>query len=136
VVADIVGIKVLAHPIPGGIEITGFLGVVVIGFAIAFVQILHGHIQVDIIVMRLSPRTKAIIDSITTFFGIIFFIVLAWRSMDYGRTMLTTGEVSMTQRIPFYPFIYSLALCYLITVLVLVAEFGKSVLKAGNKWNQ
>ncbi len=134
VVADIIGIKALAHPIPGGIEVTAFLGVVVIGFAIAFVQVLHGHIQVDFIIMKLPPRAKAAIDAVMTFFGIVFFIILAWRSWDYGNIMHKTGEVSMTQKIPFYPFIYGLAFCYLITFLVLVVEFSKAIMKVGKKW--
>jgi TRAP-type C4-dicarboxylate transport system permease small subunit len=136
VVADIVGIKALAHPIPGGIEITAFLGVVVFGFAIAFVQVLRGHIQVDFLVMKLPPGPKAIIEAIMTFCGIAFFIILAWRSWDYGRTMQLTGEVSMTQRIPFYPFIFGLAFCYLVTFLVLVVDFGKAIMKIGKTWTR
>ena len=134
VVADIIGIKALAHPIPGGIEVTAFLGVVVIGFAIAFVQVLHGHIQVDFIIMKLPPRPKAIIDAIMTFFGMAFFILLAWRSWDYANIIHNTGEVSMTQKIPFYPFIYALAFCYLVTFLVLAIEFSKAIMKASKRW--
>jgi TRAP-type C4-dicarboxylate transport system permease small subunit len=136
VVADIIGIKLIAHPIPGGIELTGFLGAVVIGFAIAFVQIMKGHIQVDFLTMRLSPRPKAIIDVFMTFFGIVFFAVLAWRSLDYGRVMQLSGEVSMTQRIPFFPFIYSLAFCYFVACLVLLVDFCKAVMKVGVKWTR
>jgi TRAP-type C4-dicarboxylate transport system permease small subunit len=136
VVADIVGIKALAHPIPGGIEITAFLGVVVIGFAIAFVQVLHGHIQVDFIVLKLPERTRTIIEAITTFLGIAFFAILAWRTLDYARSMQLSGEVSMTQKIPVYPFIYGLAVCYLATFFVLLVEFSKAIMKVGKKWTQ
>jgi TRAP-type C4-dicarboxylate transport system permease small subunit len=135
VVGDIVGIKVLAHPIPGGIEMTAFLGVVVIGFAIAWVQVVKGHIQVDFLVMKLSPRLKAGFEAAMAFLGVIFFIILAWRSWDYANTMRITGEVSMTQRIPFFPFIYALAVCYLVTFLVLVVDFLKALMKAGGRWN-
>ena len=135
-VADIIGIKLLAHPVPGGIEVTALLGVIVIGFAIAFVQVLHGHIQVDFIIMKLPPRARAVIDAFTTFLGIAFFVLLAWRSWDYARTMQVTGEVSMTQKIPFYPFIYGLAVCYAVTFLVLLIEFSKSIMKVGKRWTQ
>jgi TRAP-type C4-dicarboxylate transport system permease small subunit len=134
VVADIVGIKVLASPIPGGIEVTAFLGVVVIGFAIAFVQVLHGHIQVDFIVMKLPPRPRAVIEALTTFLGISFFGLLAWFTLVYGRTLQLSGEVSMTQKISFYPFIYALSACYLVTLLVLLVEFSNIIVKAGKKW--
>jgi TRAP-type C4-dicarboxylate transport system permease small subunit len=134
VIADIFGIKALAAPVPGGIEIVAFLGVVVNGFAIAYVAFLHGHIQVDVIIMKLAPRPRAMIDAIMIFFGILFFIVLTWRTWDYAYTLQLSGQVSMTQRIPLHPFIYALGTCYLITFFVLVMEFIKSVLKAGKRW--
>ena len=136
VVADIFGIKVLSNPIPGGIEVVGFLGVVVIGFAIAYVQVLHGHIQVDFVIMKLPPRPKAAIDTLTTFLGVVFFAVLAWRTLDYGQSLQISGEVSMTQKIPFYPFVYALAACYLVTLLVLLVEFLKAIMKVGKRWTQ
>jgi TRAP-type C4-dicarboxylate transport system permease small subunit len=134
VVADIVGIKALSHPVPGGIEVVAFLGVVVIGFAIGYVVILRGHIQVDIIIMKLSPRPRAVVEVFTTFLGIALFSILAWRTWDYAYTIQLSGQVSMTQRIPFYPFIYALAFCYLATFLLLVMKFIKAVLKAGQRW--
>jgi TRAP-type C4-dicarboxylate transport system permease small subunit len=134
VVADIVGIKALASPVPGAIEVVAFLGVIVIGFAIAYTQVLHGHIRVDLIVMRLPPRVRVIIDILMIILGIAFFIFLAWRSLDYGQVLHASGEVSMTQRIPFYPFIYALAFCYLATIFVLCMELCKAILKVGKVW--
>jgi TRAP-type C4-dicarboxylate transport system permease small subunit len=134
VIADIVGIKALAHPVPGGIEIVAFLGAIVIGFAIAYVQVLHGHIQVDIIVMKLPARPRAVIEACTAFLGIVLFMILSWWSWEYARSIQLSGQVSMTQRIPLHPFIYAMAFCYLITFLVLVMEFIKAVMKAGQRW--
>ena len=136
VIGDIVGIKILSKPVPGGIEIVAFLGVVVTGFAVAWTQVLHGHIQVDFITMRLTPYTRVILEVLTGFLGMAVFALLAWQSWEYGQMMRDTGEVSMTKRIPFYPFIWGLALCYLITFFVLTVEFIKSILKVGKKWNQ
>ncbi len=90
VIADIIGIKLLASPVPGGIEIVAFLGVVVIGFTIAWTQVLHGHIQVDLILMKLPPRSKAAVEILISFLGIILFAILAWRTWDYGQVMLDT----------------------------------------------
>ena len=113
-----------------------FLGVVVTGFAVAWTQVLHGHIQVDFITMRLTPYTRVVLEVLTGFLGMAVFALLAWQSWEYGQMMRDTGEVSMTKRIPFYPFIWGLALCYLITFFVLTVEFIKSILKVGKKWNQ
>jgi len=133
VVGDIIGIKVFSNPIPGGIEMVAFMNVVGIGFAIAYTQALRGHIQVDFLVLKLPPLPRAALEAFTSFIGMGFFVVLAWRSFDYARALQISGEVSMTQRIPFYPFVFGLALCYLLTFLVLTLDFIKAIKGAGAK---
>ncbi|MDD5702813.1 MAG: TRAP transporter small permease [Dehalococcoidales bacterium] len=135
-VADIIGIKIFASPVPGAIEVVAFMAVVVIGFAIAYTQAQHGHIAVDFIVMKLPPRANAIINPLMLILAMALFVFLAWRTLDYGQNLMATGEVSMTQRIPFYPFIFALAFCFLVTFLVLVMEFIKAILKVGKIWTR
>jgi TRAP-type C4-dicarboxylate transport system permease small subunit len=136
IVGDIIGIKIFAAPIPGGIEYVSFLGVVVIGFAIAYTQVLHGHIRVDFIVMKFPHKFGAVVEILMLVLGMAFFAVLAWRSVDYAFVVQASHEVSATQGIPFYPFIYGLSFCYLVTFSVLVVEFLKSIVKAGKVWNR
>jgi TRAP-type C4-dicarboxylate transport system permease small subunit len=136
VIGDIIGIKIFSAPIPGAIEIVAFLGVVVIGFAVAYTQVLHGHIRVDFIVLKFPPRLASIIDILMLILGMTFFILLSWRSFDYGYILQSSGEVSMTQRLPFYPFVYGMAVCFLVTFLVLLVEFIKSIIKAGKVWSR
>ena len=132
-VADIIGIKLFKHPIPGAIELVAFLGIVVTAFAIAYTQVLRGHIQVEFFVMRLPGRLQAGITAFVSLLGIALFGLLAWQSFDFGRVLQTTGEVSMTQRIPFYPFVYAIAFCCLPVCLVLLAEFLNSLVKMVKK---
>jgi TRAP-type C4-dicarboxylate transport system permease small subunit len=136
VVGDIVGIKIFSAPIPGAIEIVAFLGTVVIGFAVAYTQVLHGHIRVDFIVLKFPPRLAAVIDVLMLILGMAFFILLAWWSFGYGYILQASGEVSMTQKLPFYPFVYGLACCFLVTFLVILVEFIKSIIKVGKVWSQ
>lgn len=133
IVADIIGIKFFKHPIPGAIEMVAFLGVVVTAFAIAFTQVRRGHIQVEFFVMRLPKRAQAGVTALVSLLGIALFGLLAWQSYDFGRTLQVTGTVSMTQRIPFYPFVYAIAFCCLPICLLLVVDFLKSVMKAVKK---
>jgi len=129
VVADVIGIKLFKHPVPGAIEIIAFLGVVVTAFAIAYTQVLHRHIQVEFVVMRLPKRVQAIIATFVLLLGLILFVLLAWRSYEFGRVLQVTGEVSMTQGIPFYPFVHAIAFCCIPVCLVLLAEFIRSLMK-------
>ena len=133
IIADIIGIKLFKNPVPGAIEIVAFLGVVVTAFAIAYTQILRGHIRVEFIVMRFPRRVQAIVASFVLLLGLVLFALLAWRSYEFGRVLQVTGEVSMTQRIPFYPFVHALAFCCIPVCLVLLVELIKSVAKAVKK---
>lgn len=130
IVADVIGIKIFNNPIPGAIELVAFMGVVVTAFAIAYTHVVRGHIKVEFFIIRLRARTQSIIASVVYLLGIILFILLAWRSYEYGRVLQSTGEVSMTQGIPFYLFVYALAFCCIPVCLVLLVELIKSVLKA------
>jgi TRAP-type C4-dicarboxylate transport system permease small subunit len=133
VVADIVGIKLLSHPIPGGIEVVAFLGVVVIGFAMSYTQVIKGHILVDFVVSKFPKNVQAVLEVLVLIFSVITFLVLTWRCIDYGLSLQRSGEVSMTQKIPFYPFIYALALCALSLSLTLFIDMMKAMQKVVNR---
>ena len=133
IVADIIGVKLFKQPIPGAIEMVGFIGVVVIAFALAYTQVMRGHIQVEFFVMHLSSRWQAIITALVSFLGMVLFGLLAWQSYEFARVLQTSGEVSMTQRIPFYPFVYALAFCCLPVCMVLLIEFLRSTMKVVQK---
>jgi TRAP-type C4-dicarboxylate transport system permease small subunit len=130
---DIIGAKLFHWPVPGAIEVIGFLGVVVTAFAIAQTQILRGHIQVEFFIMRLPRQVQRIIGCIISFLSLVLFTLLIWRSCDFGYTLQITGEVSLTEEIPFYPFVYGIALACIPVCLVLLADFLMSLSKAVRK---
>ena len=136
VIGDIIGIKIFSAPIPGAIELVAFLGVVVTGFAVAYTQVRHGHIMVDFIVSKFPPVLASVIHVLTLIMAMIFFVLLAWRSFDYGYILQSSGEVSMTQKIPFYPFVYGMAFGFLVIFMVTVVEFIQSIIKVGKVWSR
>ena len=131
--ADVVGIKVFKSPIPGAIEIVAFMGVVITAFSIAYTQVQHGHIQVEFFVMRLPDRWRAGVNALVSLMGIMLFALLCWQSFEYGITLQNSGEVSMTSRILFYPFVYAIAFCCIPVCLVLLVELLKSLMKVMEK---
>lgn len=134
IVADIIGIKILSRPVPGGIEIVSFLAVVTIGGAVAYTQVVHGHVAVDFIVEKFPRRARLVIDMVMIFFSICLLALLSYYSFKYAGRLRDTGEVSMTQKIPFYPFVYGMAVCFVVTLLALIVQFAKSIAKAVDKW--
>jgi len=129
IVVDVIAAKAFKWPIPGGIEMVGFLGVIIIAFSIAYTQVLRGHIEVEFLTTRLSKTVQKVMASIVCVFGMVLFAVLAWKSFDYGYSLHISGEVSMTQEIPFYPFVYGIAFCCILVFLVLLVQLLKTVAK-------
>jgi TRAP-type C4-dicarboxylate transport system, small permease component len=129
IVADIIATKAFKWPIPGGIEMVGFLGVIVIAFSIAQTQVLHGHIEVEFLVTHLPKTAQKVTASIVYSFGMVLFAVLAWKSYDFGHILQASGEISMTQGIPFYPFVYGIAFCCISVFLVLLVQLLRTLTK-------
>jgi TRAP-type C4-dicarboxylate transport system permease small subunit len=122
VVADICGNKFLKTPVPGGIELVSLLSVVAISFAIAQTQLDHGHIEVEMLVTKLPKTVQKVISIIVHLFSITLFIVLAVRSFRYGLSLQSSGEVSMTLLLPFYPFVWAMGVCAIVVALVLIMQ--------------
>ena len=135
-VADVIGIKLFNKPVPGSIEMVGFMGVVTIAFALAYTEVLHGNIQVEFFVTRMPARWRAACSAFVLLLSMALFVLLAWQSYNYGRSLQVKGEVSMTQGIPFYPFVYAIAFCCIPLCMVLLVKFLQNVLKAAGKWKR
>jgi TRAP-type C4-dicarboxylate transport system permease small subunit len=136
IVADVIGIKIFSKPVPGGIEYVSFLSVVAIAFAVPFTQVMRGHVAVDFIIEHFPPRSKTIIDVLTTFLSVCVFALLAYYSFKYAGQLRASGEVSMTQKIPFYPFVYGMAVSVLALLLVLILDLVKAIIKAVKTWTR
>jgi TRAP-type C4-dicarboxylate transport system permease small subunit len=134
ILGDVIGIKVFSKPVRGGIEFVSFLSVVTIAFAVPFTQVMRGHVSVDFIVEHFPRRVKLVIDTVTILFSIALFLMLTWYTFKYAADLRSSGEVSMTQKIPFYPFVYGMAVAMLATLLVLVLDLVKQVRKVVKTW--
>ena len=132
---DIV-MRLFRRPIPGTYEIVGFLGAMVAGFALAQTTIERGHVAVQVVVTRFSPRGQEIIYLITHLLSILLFALLAWECVRYGNDFRASGEVSLTLRLPFYPVVYGIALSAIVVCLVLFVDILQVLTKRAEVWYQ
>jgi TRAP-type C4-dicarboxylate transport system permease small subunit len=131
------------RPIPGTYELVCFMGAVAVAFAMAHTSVERGHVAVSIamahtsverghvavsIIVNLLPKKiQAIIETITTIFGLILFILLSWQSVLYANDLKARGEVSLTLELPFYPFVYGISFAAAAVCLVLLVDLSKSL---------
>lgn len=122
-------------PVSGTFELMGYFGAVLTAFAMGYTQIRKGHISVDILVLGFSKRTQKALNAINSLLCMVFFALVSWQIVRYATTLMTTGEVTETLRIAYYPFTYGVALGCAAVSLVFLAEFLKSlsILAAGHE---
>lgn len=117
----------LGFPLKGAYELVGFLGAMVVSFALGYSQSTRSHIAVDIMARWYSKGMRRIIQGINSFLCSAFFLLVAWRVAVHGTTIWARGETSETLKIIYYPFIYAVALCSFLLALVLFTDFLKSL---------
>jgi TRAP-type C4-dicarboxylate transport system permease small subunit len=115
------------RPIPGTYELVCFMGAVAVAFAMAHTSVERGHVAVSIVVNLLPKKVQSIIETITTIFGLILFILLSWQSVLYANDLKARGEVSLTLELPFYPFVYGIGFAAAAVCLVLLVDLSKSL---------
>jgi TRAP-type C4-dicarboxylate transport system permease small subunit len=127
--ADVI-LRLFRMPIPGTYEIVSFMGAVAVSFAIAHTSVEKGHVAVSLVVQLLPKRAQDVIESILAALGIILFALIAWQSVLYGLDCQSSGEVSLTLQLPFYPIIYGVALGAGVVCLVLLVDFLNAIASA------
>lgn len=131
-VLDVI-LRFFRRPIPGTYDIVGLLGALAISFSLAYTSVEKGHIAVEFLVQRLSEKKRAVVDMITSLVSTLFFFLASWRCYLYALDFRSGGEVSMTIKMPVYPFVLGTALGCALLTLVLALSFARSLREAIKK---
>jgi TRAP-type C4-dicarboxylate transport system permease small subunit len=111
----------------GAYETVGFLGAIVIAFALGYTQKRKDHIVVDILTEKFPKRVNRVLDGINYFITTIFFSIVSWQVLAWGMKISKSGEVSETLKIVFHPFIYSVSFGFAVFSLTLIIDFLKNL---------
>lgn len=114
-------------PWRGAYEVVGFLGAVVIAFALGYTQQSKNHIVVDILTEKFPKRINRILDGVNYFITTIFFAIVSWQMFVWGGKISASGELSETLKIIFHPFIYCVAAGFTIFSFTLAVDFMKNL---------
>jgi TRAP-type C4-dicarboxylate transport system permease small subunit len=120
-VADVI-MRQFKVPIVGTYELVGLLGAVVVGFAIPQTSRLQGHVIMDYVTSKLPKGWKKLFHVITRILAIVTFAIIGWNLWTSGTDLKTSGEVTLTLQLPFYPIAYGISLCCFVECLVLFVD--------------
>jgi TRAP-type C4-dicarboxylate transport system permease small subunit len=120
-VADVL-LRAAGRPLVGTYEVVALSLAVVIGFTIPKVSLDRGHIRVDLVIERVSRRTRKILNTFTRLICIGLFLVISYNLFAVANELRASGEVSPTIQLPAYPLAYGVAVCCFIECFVFILD--------------
>jgi TRAP-type C4-dicarboxylate transport system permease small subunit len=79
----------------------------------------------EFILEMLSKRNRALLNTFTRVLCIILFVIIGYNLFLIGREFHTSGEVSSTLKLPFFPIAYCVGICCFMECLVFILEIVK-----------
>ena len=120
-----------AYPVPNAIEMGQSLMVAGIFLGVAYVTLHRGHVNIDLLTRRLSPRIQAALDAMVNVVAVIIFGVLTWASGVVGWEAYTVRACKIAAFMwPIWPFQILLCVGLGMFVLQLVVNAITDVNKA------
>ena len=98
---DIIGRKFFSKTIPGTFEISEYILATFILLGAAYTQQVKGHVGVDFLTSRLSPRVRVVCEIIITILSLFIIAIVIWHGWLEGIRERTVSDML---RIPQYPF--------------------------------
>ena len=128
---DVGGRKLLSHSIPGSLEMTELLMVLVIFAALPLVSLKGEHVVFDSLDGFMTPGFRRLQRAIVQILCATAMLGLAWLMWRTGSDFAGSGETTAQLGIPKYPFIFGMSvLCALTGVIhALMAFFPERAVK-------
>jgi TRAP-type C4-dicarboxylate transport system permease small subunit len=129
---DAIGRDFFRKPIPGTVELSEYLLVTFVLLGAAYTQQVKGHVGVDFVTSRLSPRTAVACKIVATLLSLFIIAILVWQGLREGIGERTVSDML---RIPQYPFRVLVAvggfLLWMELLIDLVGAIGRLI---GREW--
>lgn len=85
----------VARPPVWAVETTEYIMVYATFLAAAWVLSVDGHVKIDILVMRLSPKNQYLLNVIVSFLGLVACAVLGWFAVQSTYNLYTRDVIMM-----------------------------------------
>ncbi len=128
---DVVGRR-LGYPLTGVYDLVELLGAISITGALPYTTACRGHVAIEFLPHKLSPRGRTILSTLVGLVFIGVFAFLTWRFVQYGLELKANNQGTVTLRWPVFWLAHWMAVCAAVTILVILYQVtrpGKELLK-------
>ena len=135
---DVLGRYIFNSPFKGTFDSIEMMMVVVVFCGLAYCTMEEAHVRVDVILGRLSQRTRAILNTITFVPSVFIVALITWRLGERSWSVLQDlpGPATATIHIPHWPLILLAtvgAFLFLLELIVYLVRSVKQVRKTEEK---
>lgn len=116
-------------PLLGTVDYVGILTALCIALGLAYCAWQNAQIAVEFVFDKLPQRAQGVVGAVLNVIALVFWAVVAWYLVEYGRDMAQSGMVSSTVNFPLAPVLYLLALGFAVLCLVLIVKTVDSIRK-------
>jgi TRAP-type transport system small permease protein len=122
---DVTGRKLFSHSVPGSLEVTELLMVVVIFAALPLVSLRGEHVLFDSLDAFLPPWVRRVQQALVDIFCTLALAGLAWFMWQKAGQLAQYGDVTAQLRLPLGPFVQLMSVLCAVTAgvhLLLLAQ--------------
>ena len=128
VIADILGRYLFNSPVPMTYEVGSFLMVFIVFLGLAYTQRQGAHIRVEFLTLRLSSRTRAILDIVASSLGFLLYVTIVYQGFIWSWTSWQVGDyVAGLVNIPRWPSQFMVPVGSAILCLQFIADVAQRV---------
>jgi TRAP-type C4-dicarboxylate transport system permease small subunit len=116
-------LRTIGHAVVGAYEVIGMIcAPFVVGLAIPLSSWNRKHVNMDIVVSRLSSSGQNTFFVVTRIICILLFFFIGYNLLSVASGFRTSGEVTQMLHIPFYWVTYSVAIACFVECLVFICD--------------
>jgi TRAP-type C4-dicarboxylate transport system permease small subunit len=127
---DVISRGFFNKPIPGTLELSEYMLCIIILLGAAYTQQVKGHVGVDFLTRRFSPKTRNIIGIVTTILCMLIVTIMVWQGFVEGIHEKTVSDML---RVPQWPFRLLVAVGGSLLWLELLADLLDAIEKTGKQ---
>lgn len=121
------------RPIVGSYELTEYLLIPIVFFAIPWTTKEKSNVRVDLIVGRFRPRRRAVVYAVSCVLAILVTAVFAWFTIPQAIYIAESDIHSEMLEIPSYPFYFLTALGFFVLFFILIDNLIDYIKEAAAK---
>lgn len=129
---DVLGRTLFSRPIPGAVELSEYMLIVVILMGLAYTHQVKGHPRITLVVSRLPVQLQAALEILVNLLSLFIIFIVIWQGwvLATGRMAAIVSDVLKISQFPFRLLISAgsilLFLEVLVDLMVAIAKFSSS----------